>query len=550
MSKSRTRAASHSPARPASGMLRVRMEMRKLIVIFALCLSAECALAGRNNLKPADFVPLTSLPWKEPDAKLESVLERIFREPDFYIRYGVLAEYLRIIPVAELARAFDLCIALEGAQTPDRMVDFFLQIWAKRDPEKCWKKTRRLFRVVGVEYGWLIYDSWGDRPRITVQDRTAIQASGYWIEDETALTSFARGVEKSSLAKAQKVRLMEQFASLWFDTFATWPGGSLNAAERPEDDRRLIEMFELPLDEVKADSFFDAGHMSGEYASDAVPFEVGVRRRMKEMPGDALKIIEKVRGKKWRTARGETESRTSEPSQELLTIWADVDFAAMLRWTDSLDPRKDRIGATARGLLISRVDQETRARWLKEAGPKAPDDRYFGSLLWEWAKWEPQAALAAAVETKDGDLIAEAISALVGGRSQCYNTWHFGLGVFKEFDFAGLPEELRESMRGEWGVAEMEFWGDVDLAEAARYGFDFMLRNDYAPRENLIKLFSGDDKFSSDSDMIDRTFCALRVWAVVKPRAMKDWIATIGEADMRKALTWLLEHPWGTGPKD
>jgi hypothetical protein len=77
-----------------------------------------------------------------------------------------------------------------------------------------------------------------------------------------------------------------------------------------------------------------------------------------------------------------------------------------------------------------------------------------------------------------------------------------------------------------------------------------MLRTDYAPRENLIKLFSGDDKFASDGDMIDRTFCSLRVWAVVKPREMKAWIGTLQDAEMRKALTWLLQHPWGTGPKE
>jgi hypothetical protein len=47
--------------------------------------------------------------------------------------------------------------------------------------------------------------------------------------------------------------------------------------------------------------------------------------------------------------------------------------------------------------------------------------------------------------------------------------------------------------------------------------------------------------------MIDRTFCALRVWAVVKPDEMKKWIATLDDAEMRKALTWLLEHPWGIG---
>jgi hypothetical protein len=87
------------------------------------------------------------------------------------------------------------------------------------------------------------------------------------------------------------------------------------------------------------------------------------------------------------------------------------------------------------------------------------------------------------------------------------------------------------------------------VGETARYGLDFMLKSDYASREELIKLFSGDDDFASDADMIDRTFCALRVWAVTKPDQMKAWIATLKEEDLRKALTWLLENPCGTGPE-
>ena len=47
--------------------------------------------------------------------------------------------------------------------------------------------------------------------------------------------------------------------------------------------------------------------------------------------------------------------------------------------------------------------------------------------------------------------------------------------------------------------------------------------------------------------MIDRTFCALRVWAVVQPKEMQTWIDTIKDADLQKALRWLLQNPWG-GP--
>ena len=129
------------------------------------------ALGERNKLRPADFEPLTSLPWKQPDATLESVLDTIFREPNPAIRYPVLAEDLRTIPVRQLGKAFDLCINLEGTQTPDNLVFFFLRIWSKRDATGCWKRTRELFQLVGFEEGWLAYKTWNTR--ISVQNISA-----------------------------------------------------------------------------------------------------------------------------------------------------------------------------------------------------------------------------------------------------------------------------------------------------------------------------------------------------------------------------------------
>jgi hypothetical protein len=102
----------------------------------------------------------------------------------------------------------------------------------------------------------------------------------------------------------------------------------------------------------------------------------------------------------------------------------------------------------------------------------------------------------------------------------------------------------------ECGYTIMEQWGCIDISEVARYGLDFILRNDYAPRDRLIRFFSGHDEYPDEGGMIDRTFCALRVWAVVKPKEMKAWIGTLKDAEIRKALTWLLEHPWGMGPEE
>ena len=80
----------------------------------------------------------------------------------------------------------------------------------------------------------------------------------------------------------------------------------------------------------------------------------------------------------------------------------------------------------------------------------------------------------------------------------------------------------------------------------ARFGLRTMLQDKVVPREELIRMYDGREG-SSDDAINDRTFCALRMWAVVKPDEMREWIRTVEGEDMQKALTWLLEHPWGTG---
>ena len=173
--------------------------MRAMVIALLLLSAAGNAMAERNHLKPSDFEPLTSLPWKKPDATIEGVLDAIFRETNPAIRYPVLAEYLRMIPVGRLGKAFELCIDLDGAQTPDELVQFFIPIWAERDPKACWKRTKELLRLVGIEDGWLAHDSWKEMPRITVQDLSAIRASRFWIRDRNSLNSFPIGLDRSSL---------------------------------------------------------------------------------------------------------------------------------------------------------------------------------------------------------------------------------------------------------------------------------------------------------------------------------------------------------------
>ena len=527
--------------------------MRAFLLTILLLASAASALAERNKLQPTDFEPLTSLPWKKPDATLAGVLDAIFREPNLAIRYPVLAEYLRTIPVAELGKAFELCIDFAGTQTPDELIYFFLPIWGERDPKTCWKRTRELFRFVGIEDGWLGHDSWKETYRITVQDPKAIRASRFWIGDRNSLNSFPIGVDRSSLPRKERVRLMKEFTDEWLDAFGSWTGYEpvprspyylWSYADAPND---VARRFADPLD---ADSIHRTLGNLGNYAYHEAEFEVIVRRWLQAKPAAAPEILKLVQEKKWPPSEGKLEPRAAGPSIELLLIWAKTDLPAMIRWAESLDLRKDDLALKAKGFLMSRVDAETRERWLAEAkSDKAEDDR-TENLLTGWAGWDPTAALDAALATKTpGTISGVAIAAAIGPwRGNPLNTCHFGLGVIKGFDTTKFPESYRKEHFMEW-YEILEWWGHIDIGETARYGLDFMLRNDFAPREILIKFFSGEDGYTDD-DMIDRTFCALRVWAVVKPDEMKAWIATLKDAEMRKALTWLLEHPWGGERKE
>lgn len=102
--------------------------------------------AQAMDIRPLDFQPLTSLPWKtDPKASLDQQLERIFLESDPDIRYPVLAAFLRRIPAGDLEAAFDVCLQLEGTQCPQGLVAFFLPIWSERDPHGAWKRVEPLF---------------------------------------------------------------------------------------------------------------------------------------------------------------------------------------------------------------------------------------------------------------------------------------------------------------------------------------------------------------------------------------------------------------------
>jgi len=507
-----------------------------LLPIWALATTAEI-------IKPSDFQPLTSLPWKAPHATLESILDAIYHEPDSTIRYAVLGQYLWTIPADQLGKAFDLCIAREGTDTPDALIYQFLQLWAARDPQACWKRTEALFHVVGYDYSWMGYSSWADR--ITVQDVHAIQSSPFWIKASTLL-GFPEGVDNSTLSKKDRVRFLREFADQWFTDFGTWPGGLAPGDPPPSgyiidnlSDPAVIKAFSLPMDHFELSSAYVSS--PGSWGQ----VEVEERRWLQAEPASARDIIAKMGA----VAKAHFKGAEGDPSMPTLMVWAKVDKAGMIRWADTQDPAKanlakDYLVTEVREFLLSRVDDSTRAGWLAAAKTSDPDGDSTQDYLEEWAKWDPVGALAEAVAIDKTDTIQQCAESAVYGPFDTCNSHLYGMAIVRKFDPTAIPIERRRYAVGQWDIM-MEEWADIDVCDAARYGVNFLTRMDPSHREQFIEYCSGVDMDTKASDMARRTFNALRVWAVVRPNDMKAWIATLNDPKLQKAITWLLNHPWG-----
>lgn len=513
--------------------------------------------AGAPEWQLKDFRPLAELPWKEPSKgepppHLEvEVLRKIFSEPILDIRYSVLDAYLRLIDAGDMSRAFDHCIELEGTQMPDQFVSFFLNIWAERDPKGCWERVESLFQIVAFERGWLAYDSWGN-PRITMKNLDAVRASKFWLGGKSLL-AFPKGVERSELPAAERVKYLNAFAQAWFKVFQNWPGvpdAPYGASFYPMMARTL----EIPVDVLKS------GVNNTTFVSAAAGYEVSVRRQLNAEPSRALELVEEIRTKIWSDDDNEVRKLNTfkvvdqVPSLEFLQLWADFNLPELITWVESLPAERHDFSLAAKGLLMSRVDAAVRNRWLEEAKKRPLDKDGCGdytSLLVNWGRWDLAPAFAAALATKnDGIAIRVGESALFGDGYDPYNLRLAKVRQIAKLDLADIPKDIRDALTTNFFVFTMEIWGDIQIGENARYGLDVLQKTEEVPREELLRLFAGDNSVGGDGDVLDRTFCSLRVWAVTRPDEMRAWLATMKDAEMRTALTWLLEHPWGTGEAD
>ena len=518
-----------------------------LLLLLIVALTPCTPAAERPILKPQDFKPLTEIPWTKKDdivTPMKQVMEAIFREPNATVRLTLLQVYLNEIPVEQIGRAFNLAIEQENSQTLDELVEVMLRTWARRDPHRCWSRVKELFRVVGLEDGWLMFDDWDvKRSAMLVQDRAALQASPFRLRRD-ALLGFPVGVDNSEIAPSERVRLMQDFLRHWFEAFDTWPESQLKVHDaRWTGD--FVGAFTMSGDAART----YCGQTHQEY--EAATILIALRRWLVGAPSEAPQILT--------IARDLKDPLGSEaPPEELFRLWADTDRAGMIKWAESPDKKPDALVIRARGLLISEVDEATRARWLTQYKVQDEDDRHFTpGLFRSWAAWDPKGALDAAIQIGDPGLITS-----VGHYACCgpymghtMNAARLGFRVVRDLDITSLPETLRKDIMEDWGMSPLEGWGGIDAGGTARFGITLLetfnyysVANDDVIKDEVIEFFAGrNNEYRDGGHVVDRTFCSLRTWAATKPTEMKAWVATLKDAKLREALTWLADNPWGPG---
>jgi hypothetical protein len=541
------------------------MKRTLFIILFALSLTSSltqpCA-AQQWPWRPSDFAPMTELPWTEEGTPLPKVIATIYRDPRPGVRYAVLAEYLRHIPLPGFNEAFTLCTEFEGTQDPGLVVHLILSIWAQRDPEAAWKKAMELLELSVVQGEPSGLERW-DGPKLVVANAKALRASKFYLNADCA-TGFLdgieerwkRGIKDNTPTRARRIEMLKAFYQRYVEICAAPPP---RLAER--NDPALYDPYQIRHPEMVIEMFkCKTADLPGKLVATGTSIEaaeVAAGRWLAAQPAKATKIIDALYSKKAKILplgppMGAEEHEwlrwVNATSFWFVPLWKRVDQPGMLKWIEAQTKGSDLLYA-AHGVMMSETDAETRKRWIKRVDVHdTPPDHLPYLLVYHWAVWNPDDALKAINVSHDESAVTAVFESLYSEDATPWNLSPWRIKFAAELEWEKHPFMVRQILGS---VDMMEQWIHVDVGAAARLAFKAITApeaQEQFPRAKLIEGFAGAETFSTDRDALDeQCFGALRFWAMWKPDEMRAWITTVQGEDMRTALTWLLEHPWGAG---
>ena len=545
-----------------------------LLAAFYLSLSSLTAEVSAPPLYQR-FRPVTSLPWREPGATLESVLKRIYRDPDYDVRDILLKEYLCSISADQFPQAFDLCIALEEDDTPDHAIALLMRAWAEVDPEAAWVKCDALLETI-MSMEALDVDSWGTE--IRVLNLEAVRKANFW-PMSSMVSDFLEGLARSHVDPGRKARLQaiaeardnanqaarDELYSISLrrgkvNGPPVYPKLIPPAAYRSEvpadldgdtEDQRLLRLLTCPLAGLPA--------VFENFPADSRQ-HFALHALVRWMDGDGKKAPdiarEYLRLQKWTLK--DTASAGESPvvlADEPLPIgflmeWALLDPAGYLAWVDGEPSPEGGFFATARpadpetviphdtphAKAVATVleGDATYRKYVREIADGMEAGEADNPDTWAWAGLDPATALPW-IWNHDGPrmygtVVGDQAYAVAGTLPNMFRTFMKALDDFE----VPVPDTPLYEL--------MEEWTSIDEAGSARHGVRWHLKTRYFTRERMIRLWTAREE-PEDMSMDDRCFGALRIWAVRKPDEVRAWIA--GEPfdnEVKAALNWLVDH--------
>ena len=183
-----------------------RLPFHALALLHCLLPTLSVAAAEKELPLYQRFRPVTSFPWREPGATLESVLKRIYQDPDETVRGLLLEAYLCTIPADQFPTAFERCLQLEEDDTPDELLSIFFRAWAEADPAAAWARLDPMVDTV-MEQHPLSIDTW--TTSIYAVNLPAVQKADFWPQ-YTHIDEFIEGLLKSKIPSEEQQKLLDQ----------------------------------------------------------------------------------------------------------------------------------------------------------------------------------------------------------------------------------------------------------------------------------------------------------------------------------------------------
>ncbi len=460
------------------------------------------------------------------------VVTAILNEPEDQLRKELVRGYFTAIPIEKFETAFNLLGELDDRQmTVQYYFRDILEIFAERDPEMAWKFIWPYFKTACSRH---FFNSWNE-PMIGPSDREALATMPFWVEHRD-LDAFLAGLNKAGLSSDERFEWAKIYFTRWWMSMTPEEFKEMTGSDAPN---AAIKAWLLPKEDAIADEpVMDWSLLEKVKSRDEALFSTLFTE---ESSGHHWAVMRLALRERVRDHPNEVAKAVSEDYCDAET-WARCAPKAFFDWLKGkqVDELLNDDGSGTDELLVGFgcLDKRLRSAVFDEWSRRRGLERYDLDLVRYWFEQNPEAALKFVIELDNDYELSEAFRNLMG---YCETPSHVNIGrsLILEFGRAG-------QLHSEGMLVVMEFYGDIDCGEAARFGVDWLLahRAKFRSKEQLIEVWSGQADPQTES-MDGRTFGCLRKWAATEPEKMEAWAKAFDDAEVSAALQWMAKHPQG-----